>query len=175
MALSVTLDETIGLPGPIYLRKLRRKADWGSDATPIASRVADVVEVVFLRDPNPYSLFRVETDEELRRIVIGLNGGRPSLTIDSDFVPLLLTDLIDAGVEPKPALGETLCGIANLLHYDLRATPHQLACVCHAVIKQQRRMVHISKSMLRPLAEQARKDGCRVVPDSQGCLVQGCQ
>lgn len=103
----------IGLPGPLYPRKLRRKADWGSDATPIDSRVDDVVRVVFLCDPNPYSLFRVETDEELERVVIGLNGGRPSLTIDSDFIALQPIELIDAGVEPEQTLGNTLCGIAN--------------------------------------------------------------
>ena len=175
MASPVTLEDTIGLPGPIYLRKLRRKADWGSDATPTELRVADVVRAVFLCDPNPYSLFRVETDEELRRIVIGLNGGRPSLTIDSDFIPLLPVDFIDAGVEPEHSFGDTRCGIANALHYDIPATPEQLTHICHALIEQQRKVVHLSKAMLKPLAEQARSDGCRVVAESQGCTVADCE
>src|SRR4051812_42928176 len=93
-----TLAGTIRLSGPVFLRKLRRRADWGDLETPLEQRAADAVRLVFRSDPKPYSLFRVETDEELHRVVIGLNGGRPSLISDSDFIAVLPGELEAVGI-----------------------------------------------------------------------------
>ena len=110
----ITLASTVRVSGPISLRKLRRKADWGSRETPMETRVIDVQRLVFLCDPKqPCSLYRVETDEELQRVVVGLNGGIPSLTIDSDFITVLPAELDAAGICAKQTPGRTLCRFAN--------------------------------------------------------------
>jgi hypothetical protein len=78
---------TVGLSGPFYLRKLPRRNSLGNPDRPLDERVPEVVEVVFLRDSSPYSLFLVQSDEDLRRVTMGINGGRSSLREDVNFLP----------------------------------------------------------------------------------------
>src|SRR3954451_24033084 len=101
MAETPSLASAIKLPGPVFLRKLRRREDWGSDETPLEERAADLLKVMWKCEPHPespFSVYLVGTDEEFQRVVIGMNGGRASLTTDSDFVALLPSDLEAAGV-----------------------------------------------------------------------------
>jgi hypothetical protein len=46
MAEPPTIAADVRLPTPVFLRKLRRRQDWGSDETPIAERAADLVKVI---------------------------------------------------------------------------------------------------------------------------------
>jgi hypothetical protein len=174
MAAMPALAEIRQLPAPVFLRKLRRKADWGSIDTPLDERAADVVRVVFKIDPKPYSLFRVETDDELHRVVIGLNDGRPSLTCDSDFIAILPTELESVGIDAWHSTGDTLCRFANALHYDISAEDDQLLTMCRWMIGQGREAIHLTKGMTRPMADKAQEDGCLVVPASPGCRVARC-
>ncbi len=64
----------------------------------------------------------VNSDDDFQRVVIGMNGGRPSLTADSDYVALLPADLSAAGVAAEPCPGETLCRLTNALHHDIQRT-----------------------------------------------------
>lgn len=174
MAEMPTLAGTVRLPAPVFLRKLRRKADWGSSETPLEQRAADVPQLVFKIDPKPYSLFKVESDEELQRVVIGLNGGRPSLTCDSDFIAILPCELAAAGIYATRTAGDTLCRFANALHYDIPAEDSQLLALCRGLIGQGRQVIHFTKGMTRPLAAIAQTDSCLAVPDSPGCRLARC-
>jgi hypothetical protein len=171
----ITLASTLRFSGPVFLRKLRRKADWGSLETPLEERVIEVQRLVFLCDPKePCSLYRVETDEELQRVVIGLNGGRPSLTIDSDFIAVLPTELDAVGIDAQQTPGRTLCRFANSLHFDIPASEPQVTELCRHLIVQRREVIHLSKGMIRPLVAQANADGCLVFTESPGCRVPRC-
>lgn len=174
MAEMPTLAGTVRLPAPVFLRKLRRKADWGSSETLLELRAADIVQLVFKIDHKPYSLFRVESDEDLQKVVIGLNGGRPSLTCDSDFIAILPSELAAAGILATRTAGDTLCRFANALHYDIPAEDRQLLALCRGLIDRGRPVVHLTKGMTRPLAAIAQADGCLAVPDSSGCRLARC-
>ena len=112
MAAPPTLAEDVKLPTPLFLRKLRRRQDWGDDETPLEQRAADLVKVMWRCEPHPespFSVYLVHTDEDFQRVVIGMNGGRLSLTSDSDFIGLLPSDLEAVGVSAERSDGATLC------------------------------------------------------------------
>src|SRR3954464_6277383 len=177
MAEAPTLSANVKLPTPVFLRKLRRRQDWGSEETPTDERAADLVKVMWKCEPHPespFSVFVVNSDEDLQRVVIGMNGGRLSLSSDSGFVALLPEDLAAAGVDAVPCPGVTLCRLANALHHDIPAEDDQLLALCLRLLQQKRQLIHLHKKLIRPLEERARAEGCKVVPESTGCKVQHC-
>lgn len=174
MAEAITLADTVGLPGPLFLRKLRRKADWGSIETPIEERAVSAALSVFPVHSKPYSVFRVTTDDEFKRIILGLNSGRRKLDGDSDFIAVLPRELASLGIAVERTPGETLCRLANSLHFDMSPTEDQVREMCHQLLAQGRAVVHLGKSMIRPLVVQARTEGCLVVEGSIKCNVSAC-
>ena len=177
MAEPPTIATDVKLPPPVFLRKLRRRQDWGSEATPIDDRAADLVKVVWKCEPHPrspFSVFLVRSDEDLHRVVIGMNGGRASLTADSDYVALLPTDLDAIGLRVEPTPGITLCRLANDLHHDLAADDGQLLELSLRLLREDRAPIHLSKNRLKPLEARAREEGCLVVRESTECKVPHC-
>lgn len=162
--------------GPVFLRKLPRKADWNPPDTPPERRVRAVVEKVFLCDPNPYSLYRVESDNELRRVSVGYNGvrDRDRLHADLDWLTIRADELAAADIEPTRTAGTTLCGFANARHYDIPADAERLAELCRALIAANRPLVSLRKGRLKPWVETGRTEGCPVHPGSTGCTVSEC-
>jgi hypothetical protein len=177
MAEALTLASAVGLEGPVFLRKLRRRADWGSNETPQEERAADLLKVVWKCEPHPespFSVYLVSTDEEFQKVVIGMNGSRPSLTADSDFIAILPSDLEAVGLSAEPRKGETLCRFANSLHHEISAQADQLLAMCLRLLHQSRELIHLSKGMIRPLEAIAKAEGCLVIRESQGCKVDRC-
>jgi hypothetical protein len=177
MAEPPTLAADVRLPTPVFLRKLRRRQDWGSDQTPNAERAADLVKVMWKCEPHtesPFSVYLVNSDEDFQRVVIGMNGGRTSLTADSDFVAILPSDLEAVGICAQPTRGETLCSLTNALHHDIPAEDDQLLAICLRLLQQGRQSIHLPKNRIRPLEERAIAEGCLVVRESTGCKVQRC-
>ena len=162
----------------VYLRKLQRKADWGSEETLIHERVGVVASLVFDRETYPFSVFLVTTDEELHRVIIGMNGGRQSLSADSSFLMMHPDDLAAAGLEAThtPGEGMTACHHANLLHYDIEASDQEIKMLCKHLIQQQRKVHYFSRGRTKLLVSPAEAIKCRAaVKDSMGCLSVICK
>ena len=177
MAAPPTLAEDVRLPVPLFLRKLRRRQDWGSDETPLEERAADLVKVMWKCEPHPdspFSVYLVRTDEDFQRVVIGMNGGRLSLTADSDFIGLLPGDLDAVGIGAERSEGATLCRLTNALHHDIPAEDDQLLALCKRLLEQGRRLIHVPKKSIKPLEERARAEGCLVIRESQECKADRC-
>src|SRR3954465_4989239 len=92
------LADLVQPSGPVFLRKMNKKTDWGSDETPPDERVSDIIDVVFNRKTHPFSVYLVQSDEELHRVIVGMNGGRESLTAESHFVAIRGAELAAAGI-----------------------------------------------------------------------------
>ena len=174
MAEPPALSDT-GLEGPLFLRKLRKKRDWGSAEDDPEERLALVREAVFLSDERPYSLFRVSDDEELRRVTMGINGGRASLREDVFYVPILPNELTDAGIAFSQTPGDTSCRMANRLHFDADASEDQLSRLCRQLIHSSREILPLKKSRLTPWVELVRSEGCLADATSENCNVSGCE
>ena len=172
-----SLADIVQPPAAVYLRKLDRKTDWGSDETPLEERAEDVVRLVFHRDTHPYSVYLVGSDDDLRRLIIGMNGGRPSLSSESYFVALFPEDLQAIGLraEHTPDQGTTECRFARLLHHDVVASEQKIAELCLHLFEQGRAAKYFSKGRTKLLIPLAEADGCyAAVKDSTSCRVDAC-
>jgi hypothetical protein len=172
-----SLADIVQPPASVYLRKLDRKTDWGSAETPPEERAEDVVRLVFHHDTHPYSVYLVGSDEDLQRVIIGMNGGRASLSSESYFVALLPEDLQAIGLraEHTPDQGMTDCRFARLLHHDVVASERKIVELCLHLFRQGRTARYFSKGRTKLLIPQAEADGCyAAVKNSTGCRVDAC-
>jgi len=172
-----SLADIVQPPAVVYLRKLDRKTDWGNSETPPEERAEDVVHLVFHRDTHPYSVYLVANDEDLHRLIIGMNGGRPSLSIDSYFVALLPEDLQAVGLcaDHTPDEGTTECRYVRLLHHDVVASEQKITELCLHLFRLGRTARYFSKGRIKLLIAEAETNGCfSAVKDSIGCRVDAC-
>lgn len=172
-----SLADIVQPPMAVYLRKLDRKTDWGSEETPPEERAEDVVRLVFQPDSNSYSVYLVRSDEDLHRVIIGMNGGRQSLSSESYFIALQPGDLDAIGLhaDHTPAEGATNCRYANSLHHDIVASESEIVALCLRLFRDGRRVRYISKGKTRLLIPAAEASGCyAAVKDSAGCRVEAC-
>jgi hypothetical protein len=155
---------------------MNKKTDWGSDETPPDQRVSDIIDVVFNRKTYPYSVYLVQSDEELHRVIIGMNGGRESLTAESHFVAIHAHELESSGIriDHTPGEGVTSCRFANSLHHDLPAENDQLKALCLSLIAAGRKAATFTKGRTRVIVPEAEAIGCLAVPESTSCSVERC-
>jgi hypothetical protein len=158
------------LDGPFYVRKLQRRSSWGEAATPVEQRV----QAVFLRDVSPYSLYLVGSDEDLKRVTMGINGGRSSLTEDVNYLPILPAEFESAGIEVNKSPGDTRCRIANDLHYDFSADEEQLIRLCQTIVDANRLILPLKRNQLAPWSQQTKDDGCLSFRESTKCNAAAC-
>jgi hypothetical protein len=172
-----SLADIVQPPIAVYLRKLDRKTDWGSDETPPEARAKDAVHLVFHPDSRPYSVYLIRSDEDLHRVIIGMNGGRQSLSSESYFIALQPEDLEAIGLraDHTPTEGVTSCRYANSLHHDIQASEPQIAALCLRLFRDGRKVRYISKGKTRLLIPAAEAAGCyAAVKNSPGCRVDVC-
>src|SRR6266542_2029927 len=121
-----TLQDTLTLAPPVYLRIMDNRNDWGSPEDPIENRVTHAVKAIFLkRHKNPFSFYIVESDNDLRRIAMAYNANRHDPTDRMDFIAFLPEELKQAGLSGLQTPGGTECGYANRRHFDMEASEIQ--------------------------------------------------
>ena len=171
-----TVTGTLGIPAPVFLRKLRRKSHWGAADDPIDERAVIAVREVFLTERgNTYSVYLIRTDEDLRRVAIGLNGNRDSLTEVLDLVAFLPNELQAVGISFQATPGDTRCRFANLLHHDLKATEPQLLALCRTTMVRGRNAGRLSTGTMREVVTSAQGEQCLAALDlSPECQVAQC-
>ena len=160
--------------GPVFLRKLPRKNSLGDPNSSAEERAGEVARSIFLSDPKPYSVFLVSTAEEFRRVCIGYNGGRTSLTSELYWLPLLGADLTACGLQTQSSPGETRCDFANQRHHDIDGDEEKVRQLCRRIIEQQISCCQVRKSQLTTWVEIAKAENCLAVQSAQGCGVASC-
>ena len=173
MSAPLTLT-SLGIDGEVFLRKLLRKHSWGSPDADPEERVKSAVDEIFLQDDLPYSLFRVASDEELRRAILGFNSGRTSLRSDVAWLLIRPDEFDDFGITPIKSPGDTKCRFANDLHFDIIADQTRLESLCRQIMTTNRPILSLRKSHLEPWISQARDESCLSHPDSVECKVVNC-
>src|SRR5436190_7582616 len=97
------------------------------------ARLAVAVQKIFQEDiyfPH-ISFYLVTSDDDLRRVAIGLNANRGSLTEVFDMLAFLPDEFQAAGLSLRVTPGTTLCKFANLRHHELEAADlHQVEDLC---------------------------------------------
>jgi hypothetical protein len=170
-----TVTDTLGVPPPAFLRKLRRKSHWGAANDPLDDRVDIAVREVFLTEAAPYSVYLIRSDQDLCRVAIGLNGNRDSLAEVLDVVAFRPSELQAVGITFQQTPGHTRCRFANLLHHDLTATETQLRHLCRTTMQQGRNAGRFSKGTMKEIVILAQKEQCVVALGvTPGCQVAEC-
>lgn len=167
-----SIQAILGIPGPAFVRKLTRKSHWGDASDPIEERLASALEDVFSSSEGPeYSLYQVATETDLRRVAIGMNSGRDSLTENVDLVAFLPEDLSACGITATNVIeNATNCHHANRLHFNIHATREQLTGLCMNAMASERLAGRLSKGTMKCVVNAAEVDGCLAIdPASTQC------
>lgn len=170
-----TVAGALQVPTPAYVRKLRRRSDWGELTDDPAQRVKDAVEKLFRSQSEPdISVYLVNTDEDLRRVALGLNAGRDSLKEAVPFVAFLPAELQECEIQATQTPGSLPCAHANGLHHDIVATDEQLARLCEIAMKSGRVAGNCSQGIMKDVMAEAAKENCRTVTRDGSCQVATC-
>jgi hypothetical protein len=171
-----TVAGTLGVPTPAFVRKLRRRSDWGEPADDQGQRVKGAVQKLFRLQTEPdISIYLVNNDDDLRRVALGMNAGRDSLKEPVPFVAFLPAELGAAAIQASPTPGNLPCAHASGLHHDIQATDDQLAQLCATAMQKGRVVGNCSKGMMTEVIAEATKEHCRAVTDEGICLVDTCK
>ena len=170
------------VPAPYFLRQLRTLGEWGDLDTPPDVRVEKVLEVAFkplkvvqedvakLASEPPEaacSLFRVATEADFDRVVVGMcrNREKPQ-NGPFRFVRFALEELTAAGVDVCRVEEDlTGCYVANrALHYDATASVNGLRKLCLAAFAAGRDAVELRRPEVQAAHERLAKVGCPACP-----------
>ena len=70
-------EEILGVPPPVFIRKLVRASHWGDPEDQLLHRVSMAVGEVFRSDRSgTFSVYLVERDVDLHRVAIGMNANQ---------------------------------------------------------------------------------------------------
>lgn len=146
------------------MRKLTRKSHWGVAGDPLDERLDPAVEKVFPEESGVFSVFRVDSDVDLRRIALAFNANRSSYTERLDLIAFSLDELqrceIPADRVPEPG---TRCDHANRRHYHITASISQLRHLCELAMTSGRSAASLTSATMRDAVKAADEDGCHIV------------
>lgn len=130
---------------------------------------------MFRNQPEPeISLYLVSSDQELRRVTIGLNANRSSLKESLEFVTLLPATIERYGIGVNQTPGDLKCGFANRLHFDATATDQQLEALCRELMAAKQLVAKLTKGMMKLAAEEANEQGCAAATVTPPCRITEC-
>jgi hypothetical protein len=166
---------TLSVPAPVFIRKLRRRSDWGQPTDEQNQRVKDAVDKLFRsQQESEISVYLVSTDEDLRRIALGLNAGRGSLREAVPLIAFLPAELEKLNIQVNQTAGNLPCSHANRLHRDIIATDDQLTELCQTAMNSGRIAGNCSPGMMKEIVDLATKENCRTVITIGLCTVTEC-
>lgn len=159
---------------PIYVRKVSRRRHWrGEEGETSDERVRRAAAEVFTNDGGRVSVFKVENADDLRRVAIGLNSGRSSLTEQLDILGITQEDITVSGLDLERTVGSTACLHANARHYDIIHNDAAIERLVRRLVEQDRHDIRYNKKQMARAAEAAATIGCQATnPRSHRCECQ---
>lgn len=157
---------------PILVRKLDKKSTWGDVSDVSGDRIEHIASHVFPAAESQFSLYQVNSDDELKRVVVGLNSYRQRLRDKIDFVAFTHAEITTAGLSIVDSPGNTLCDAANRLHVDIVApSPGHAAFrrLCAKVVEAHRPTFRISRVKAREMVGELKQYGCHVFEANTDC------
>lgn len=150
---------------PFYVRKLDKKSSWGHVSDMVDDRKQKVPNAIFGGDQLRFSLYRISSVDDLKRVTIALNAGRNRLKDQVDYVAFTDDELERSDIEViNDVPGETPCATANSLHVDVCAGNYaSFETLCHNAIYAKRPAFRIKKGEVKVLIEELLSFGCCAV------------
>lgn len=157
------VPEKLGIPPPCYVRKVDRPGHWGNSEDDLDTRVNDALESIFkLRNRGLFSIYRVESSDDLRRVAVGLNSMRGALTEKLYLLAIREKDL--ESLELRKVSGDTLCHHANILHRDVAVDDLGiLRTMVKNMMLEGRATKKLNARLMGIAVELARRDQCDAI------------
>jgi hypothetical protein len=142
----------------------------------VDSRTELAAEKVFFGSQSEpeYSLYLVSSDDDLRRVAIGMNSGRSSYTEPVAMVAFLESELLGLNITCAKTNGATQCEYANNIHFDITATNQQLLDLCRTAILAGRVAGNCTESNMKDVVRAATSEKCLVIVPGGPCSASNC-
>lgn len=172
-----TIAATLKIKAPAFIRKVGRASHWeqeSADANEAKARSA-VQQVFRNQTESAISIYLVRSDDDLRRVAIGMNANRDSLTEAIAFLVFSQAEMTMAGIgEPAQTPGDLKCDYANALHFDMTATDAQLEDLCVRLMKVGREAARCSRGAMKDAERLTVAEQCKSAPNVSKCGVAVC-
>jgi len=172
LIVSDTLIHRFGTDGPAYIRKLDKKSTWGDRTDTPEERLIKTVDGVFPSsgEPQRYSFYWAASDEELKRIVVALNGFRHRKNDKIDFIAFTKDELVSANISICEVPGDTECKAANRLHIDVKASVYKAySSLCQMAFSVNRVAFRVSKPEAKAMWQELDEHGCEAIDTNSNC------
>lgn len=158
---------------PSLVRKLDKKSDWGHASSPTIGRASTAAAKVFPRAKDAYSFYRVNSYDDLAKVVIGLNSNRNRLKEKMDLIAFTEAELLACDISISETQGKTTCKTANSMHVDAHSMSFDsFIGLCGNSMDGNRESFRISKTEVGNMLGFLEDLGCEAVPDNSNCSCQ---
>lgn len=160
-----------GQPYPLYIRKLDKKSRWGHSSDELAARSEQAAIAIFPVSEEAYSLYLVESDDDLQKVVVALNLRRGHPNEQVDLIAFREDEFTDSGIcILTNVLGETRCYSADRLHVDVQAADHDaFRRLCLLTMSRGRDAYRVGKAEVGTMVDHQREYGCEAFFDNAVC------
>lgn len=161
------------ISSPVYLRKINSRGRWNLENTGSENLIQKVVDGNFNKDNNIYSLWLVNSDEDLYGIISALSADRNPKDQDIDFIYLTPEEIENLSIKIEQTTEGKCLAVADLHH---NATiPKEIAYqLCQLLkIKNTREAQRCKRKQTKAILEHQKEKGCKAVePLSEKCYCQ---
>jgi hypothetical protein len=91
------------------------------------------------------------------------------------FLPFQPEEIARVGIQPPAQTpGDLMCGYANALHHDMKATDAQLEQLCTNLVNAGRETGRCTSGLMKEAEKLAFAEKCKAAPNVAKCQVTGC-
>ena len=173
---SPTIAAVLKVQAPVFIRKLRRASDWEQPGDDTEEKARAAVQKIFRNQAETeISIYLVKTDDDLRRVAIGMNANRDRLNEVIAFLAFNQTELTAAGIgNLAQTPGDLKCDYANTLHFDMTASDAQLEKLCTELLEAKREAARCTKGTMNDAEKLTVTEKCKSAPKVTTCGVKEC-
>lgn len=156
---------------PAFIRKINSLTSWnpeGGDSN-LAERARLATEKLFKEPNDIYSLWLVNTDQELYSVVASLSANRSPKNQNIDFIWIAESELQDLSIQLEQTL-EGSCLQVQALHFNARIDKGTAEKLCYSLMRQGREAKRCKKTQTTLILEHQKQRGCKATESNfQSC------
>lgn len=155
---------------PAYIRKLDKKSTWGHADDDFDGRAQAAADGVFPEVATVFSLYLVRNDDDLKRVIVGLNMCRDRRKSRIALIAFTKEEVSHAGFAiHENVTGETECDWANNLHIDISGDSNAASSLCRNAISAGREAFQIGAGDAKKFADSLEQDRCKAFAVNNCC------
>lgn len=153
------LKEKYSIDLPVYIHKIDRNSYWVCEDG-IEQGVENALNNIFNSHDFIYSLWLINSEQDLHCVAATLNANRASPKEEIPFIWMTQGDLDQVGVVPIQ-LDEGKCLYAQKLHFNVTLEPNQAKELCYLLMNKIKKASKCTKSEMKLVVEAQKTRGCK--------------